>query len=180
MIDTIWTVGHSSRTLEEFLGLLAFASIEFLVDVRKLPGSRRYPHFDREPLTESLREVGVGYHHEPALGGRRSQRAVDSPNSAWRVASFNAFADHMESPEFANALDNLAAIARNQRVVIMCSEAVPWQCHRRLISDALLVRNWTVLNIMNSRRLDAHTLTDFARVDGIHITYPAEPLFPTE
>jgi uncharacterized protein (DUF488 family) len=175
---TIWTVGHSTRALDEFLALLAGASIGLVADVRRFPGSRRFPHFNTEPLAAELARSGVAYRHYPDLGGRRGWRAPGSPNNAWRVEAFNAFADHMATPEFLGALDDLAARARSTRAVVTCSEAVPWRCHRRLIADALAARGWSVLDIMAAGKVEPHRLTPFARVEGTRVTYPAQPLFP--
>ena len=174
---TLWTIGHSTRTLDEFLGLLAGSSIGLVADVRRFPGSKRHPHFNAEALAGSLKQAGIGYRHCPDLGGRRARRAEGSPNTAWRVDAFNAYADHMATPEFASALDDLIALAREIPAAIMCAEAVPWRCHRRLIADALIVRGCSVWNIIGSRKIDPHALTEFARVEGSTVTYPAEPLF---
>jgi uncharacterized protein (DUF488 family) len=178
MTSTIWTIGHSTRSLEEFLGLLAGSSIGLLADVRKLPGSRRFPHFNAEELAASLARAGIEYRHFGALGGRRQKRTPGSPNGAWRVEAFNAYADYMDTPEFTAALDELTAPAREKRTVIMCSEAVPWRCHRRLIADALIVRGWSVKDILSPGKVENHAMTPFARVDGLRVTYPSEPLFP--
>jgi uncharacterized protein (DUF488 family) len=177
---SIWTVGHSTRPLDEFLALLAGSTIGLVADIRKSPGSKRFPHFNAESLEPELARAGVAYRHYPGLGGRRGRRAAGSPNTAWRVEAFNAFADHMGTPEFLDALDDLTALAAGSRTVIMCSEAVPWRCHRRLIADALTVRGWQVLDIMAPGKVEPHRLTDFARVEGARITYPAEPLFSAE
>ena len=178
MADEIWTIGHSTRTIDDFLDLLEANSIATLADVRKMPGSTRYPHFNREALESSLGRAGIAYRHVPELGGRRSKRLQESPNGAWRVDAFNAFADYMSTGEFESALDTLMKGAREAKTAIMCSEAVPWRCHRRLIADALTVRGWIVRDIVGSGRAGSHVLTPFARVDGFRITYPAEPLFP--
>jgi uncharacterized protein (DUF488 family) len=178
MPGEIWTIGHSTRDLEPFLELLLGSSIHMVADVRRFPGSRRHPHFNREALAEALNRVGIGYRHFGSLGGRRNERAPGSPNTGWRVEAFNAFADFMATPEFAAELEALMAEAEQSRTVIMCSEAVPWRCHRRLISDALIVRDWTVWDIMGPKKLEKHDLTNFARVSEGRLTYPAEPLFP--
>lgn len=177
MAQEIWTVGHSNRDLESFLDLLAGSEIRRLADVRRFPGSRRHPHFNQEALESELRAVGIGYHHFPSLGGRRGRPAADSPNTGWRVEAFNAFADFMQTAEFASGLQSLVGIATADRTAIMCSEAVPWRCHRRLIADALIVRGWTVWDIMSPRKVDRHALTPFARVTDGQLTYPGEPLF---
>jgi uncharacterized protein (DUF488 family) len=174
MDRAIWTIGHSNRSLEEFVALLRASSIEVIADVRRFNGSRRHPQFGPEQFEPGLAREGIGYRHFPDLGGRRGRRGPDSPNTAWRVESFNAFADHMETPEFRTALDALVAESQARRVAIMCSEALPWRCHRRLIADALVVRGWTVWDIVGPRSVTPHHLTDFARVEGHHLTYPSE------
>jgi uncharacterized protein (DUF488 family) len=173
----IWTIGHSNRTAEEFLELLRGASIAVLADVRRFPGSKKHPQFGREALEASLHAAGIGYQHFPALGGRRSRSRTGSPNTAWRVEAFNAYADHMQTSEFQTALDGVMDVAEDKRTCIMCAEALPWQCHRRLISDALIVRGWTVQNIMSRGSTRPHTLTEFAHVDGAEVTYPGGTLF---
>lgn len=172
---TIWTVGHSNRTLEQFLAMLVESSIGAVADVRRFPGSRRQPQFERGALTQSLATAGIQYHHFPALGGRRTVRLPDTPNNGWRVESFNAYADHMQSSEFQSALTELEALASAARTAVMCAEAVPWRCHRRLIADALVANHWTVLDIYNSGRTKEHQLTEFALiVDGV-VIYPGLP-----
>ncbi len=177
MARTIWTIGHSNHPLERFLGLLEGVSIRALADVRRFPGSRRHPHFNADALAQSLAERGIAYHHIPAMGGRRSARLEGSPNTGWRVQAFNAFADHMTTREFLDALASLENTAAELPTAIMCSEAMPWQCHRRLIADALSVRGWSVLDIMAAGKTTPHKPTEFLRVDGTQLTYPAEPLF---
>ena len=180
MPHVIWTVGHSTRPIDDFLRLLTGSSIGLLVDVRKLPGSTRHPQFNREALEASLKEAGIAYRHAPEFGGRRGRRAPGSPNTAWKVDAFNAFADHMATPEFTAALDALTALAAETRTAIMCSEAVPWRCHRRLIADALIARGWEVFDIVGPGNSRPHALTEFARVESSRVTYPSEPLFGTE
>jgi len=174
---TIWTLGHSTRPIDELLKLLAVPEIQLLADVRRFPGSRRHPQFNQDALATSLADVGIEYRHVVDLGGRRSKRLPDSPNTGWRVEQFNAYADYMQSPEFLVALDDLMAAAREKRTAIMCSEALPHKCHRRLISDALIARGWQVRHLLSPKRIDDHQLTPFARVEGTEITYPAETLF---
>jgi uncharacterized protein (DUF488 family) len=175
--DIIWTVGHSTRPIEEFLKLLGAGGIKLLADVRRFPGSRRYPQFNQEALAASLAERGIEYRHFVDLGGRRTERLADSPNTGWRVKSFNAYADYMQSGEFLAALDALMAAARDKSTAIMCSEALPQKCHRRLIADALIARGWEVRHLLSPKRIDDHQLTPFARVSGTQLTYPAETLF---
>src|SRR5262245_39313690 len=134
----IWTLGHSTRPIDELLKLLAAAEIELLADVRRFPGSRRHPQFNQDALAASLADAGIEYRHFVDLGGRRSMRLPDSPNTAWRVEQFNAYADYMQSPEFVAALDEQMTVAQEKATAIMCSEALPHTCHPRLISDALV------------------------------------------
>lgn len=177
MASEIWTIGHSTRELEAFLAMLADNSVQLLADVRRFPGSRRHPQFGEQALSEALHARGIGYQHFGELGGRRSRRLPDSPNTAWRVEAFNAYADYMETAEFQDALAALMVQAEAKRTAIMCSEAVPWRCHRRLIADALTVRGWNVRDILGPHKVDTHRLTEFARVNGTTLSYPAEPLF---
>jgi|SRR5579885_3046898 uncharacterized protein (DUF488 family) len=177
MPRTIWTLGHSNHPMETFLALLEASSIRLVADVRRFPGSRRHPQFGREAFERHLGEAGIGYRHLPGLGGRRSARAPDSPNTGWRVEAFNAFADFMETGEFQAALAELQRLASAQRTAIVCAEALPWRCHRRLIADALIVRGWTVWDIMGAGKVEPHRLTDFARVVDGRLTYPDAPLF---
>jgi uncharacterized protein (DUF488 family) len=176
-LPAIWTVGHSTRPIEELLKLLAAAKIQLLADVRRFPGSRRHPQFGQEALAASLAEAGIEYRHFVDLGGRRSKRLPESPNTGWRVQQFNAYADYMQSAEFLSALEDLMAVARQKRTAIMCSEALPQRCHRRLISDALTARGWQVRHLLTPKRIEDHQFTPFARVEGTKLTYPAETLF---
>lgn len=169
----LWTIGHSTHSIDEFLRLLASQSIACLADVRRFPGSRKHPQFGQESLRQSLAGAGIEYVHFPALGGRRRGRLTDSPNGAWRVEAFNTYADYMLSVEFEQALVGLITLAAARRTVIMCAEALPWRCHRRLISDVLTARGWQVLHIMTSHRVDEHRLPEFARAQGGMVTYPA-------
>src|SRR5687768_9756444 len=130
----ILTIGHSTRSLSEFINALHSQQVEALADVRKLPGSRRYPHFDQAPLAAALHVEGISYQLFPGLGGRRKPRP-ESRNTAWRHPAFRGYADHMETPEFADAVKQLTALALERRTAIMCAEAVWWRCHRSLIAD---------------------------------------------
>lgn len=172
MTTVVYTIGHSNRSIEEFLDLLQQYEVELLVDVRQFPGSRRLPHFNRDNLQASLRQRGIGYRHCKRLGGRRKP-SPDSENTGWRVVGFQAYADYMQTGEFKDAVQGLIEIAGRERTVIMCSEAVWWRCHRRLIADALIVRGVTVKHILGSERADQHELTDFAKVEGAEIRYPS-------
>jgi len=165
------TIGHSTRTLEELLAILAAAEVTVLVDIRTVPRSRHNPQFNRDTLPAALHEAGIGYRHDPALGGLRRPRR-DSKNTAWRNVSFRGFADHMESAEFAAALAEVAALAEIERIVLMCAEAVPWRCHRTLVSDALVARGIEVRHLLGASREEPHELTPFARVADERVTYP--------
>lgn len=170
---TIWTIGHSNRGQEEFLALLDSECIEQIVDIRRFPGSRRQPQFASEALAHGLAQHRIAYRHLPELGGRRGRPASNSPNTGWRVAQFAAYADHMQTEEFTRGLEALMLIADTRRSAMMCSEAVPWRCHRRLVADALTVRGWEVRDIMAKNKTTLHTLTHFASVQGGVLTYPA-------
>ena len=159
---SVLTIGHSTRTLAELLALLAEFEATTLVDVRRFPGSRRYPHFGGPALARSLAEAGVGYAHEPDLGGRRDPSAA-SVNTAWRVAAFRGYADHMASPEFRAGLERVLALSKAGRPVIMCAEAVPWRCHRQLIADTLVSRGVAVRHILGPGQERAHELNPNAR-----------------
>ena len=167
------TVGHSNRPLEEFLALLRAHGVERLVDIRTIPRSRHNPQFNRESLPAALAAEGIAYAHRQGLGGLRRPRA-DSVNRGWRNAGFRGFADYMATAEFASELAALEDEMRETRTAIMCAEAVPWRCHRSLISDALVVGGKAVEHIMSKERRHLHKLTPFARVEGGRITYPAE------
>ena len=172
----LYTIGHSTRTLDELVQALREAGIHLLIDIRTIPRSRHTPQFNREALTRRLPRRGIRYKHLKALGGLRKPRA-DSTNTAWRNASFRGFADYMETPEFAQALDELRSLARDAGpAAFMCAEAVPWRCHRSLVADALTARGDTVLHIMGPGRVQPHALTSWARVHGRRVTYPGEPL----
>ncbi len=166
----VHTLGHSTLAPEDFLDLLRAHGLEVVADVRRFPASRRHPHFAREALAEALARAGLDYAWLPALGGRRRGRP-DSPHVAWRSASFRAYADHVETPEFRAGLEELLAIAGARRVAILCAEAVPWRCHRQLIADALLVRGVEVRHVLGARQSEPHRLTPFARLAGDRLVY---------
>jgi uncharacterized protein (DUF488 family) len=167
---TVWTVGHSTRSGEEFREILKAHGIEVLVDVRMFPGSRRYPQFNKPALSESLGESGIEYKHEPRLGGRRAPRA-DSHNTAWKNAQFRAYADHMETEEFRNAVEELLEVAGQRRVAVMCAEAVWWRCHRSLISDYLKAAGHMVIHIIDERKTAEHPFTSAARIVDGELSY---------
>jgi uncharacterized protein (DUF488 family) len=168
---TVFTIGHSNHSLERFLELLAMHEIATLADVRSFPGSRKWPHFGREMLTESLRRAGIEYRWMPELGGRRKSGQALSRHTAWTTAAFRAYADYTDTPEFAAGLETLASLARTKRTAYMCSEGLWWQCHRRLISDALLVRGFDVRHILPDGKIALHALPKFARVDDGRVIY---------
>jgi len=170
---TIFTVGHSTHPIEEFIALLKTCGIEQLVDVRTMPKSRHVPQFNSDALANALGEQGIGYVHLKALGGLRHAKK-DSVNTGWRNASFRGYADYMATDEFATGIDRLIELAKAKRTVIMCAEAVPWRCHRSLIGDALVVRGMGAADIMSATSIRPHKLTEFAKVDGQHITYPSD------
>jgi uncharacterized protein (DUF488 family) len=169
----IWTFGHSTRTIDEFLELLREQRIEALADVRRFPGSRRLPHFGREALQEALSGAAIAYQWMPELGGRRRPRP-DSRNRGWRNDSFRGSADYMETAEFAAALDTLIAAAASRRTAIMCAEALWWQCHRRLIADACVVRGHDVWHIRQPGAVEAHTLQPPAQIIGGELSYASD------
>jgi uncharacterized protein (DUF488 family) len=171
----IMSVGHSTRSLQEFLELLKSHGVKRLVDVRTMPRSRRNPQFNREILPGTLEAAGIGYSHLPELGGLRHPRP-DSRNTAWRNASFRGYADYMQTSEFAAGLRRLLDLAHKEQVAIMCAEAVPWRCHRSLIADALLARHVRVEHIMSATRRQSHEITPWARVEGELVTYPSGAL----
>jgi uncharacterized protein (DUF488 family) len=168
-----WTIGHSTRSIDEFLAALAAQRISLVVDVRKLPGSRKYPQFNQEELARSLAAAGIGYEWWPELGGRR-KGDPESHNTAWRNASFRAYADYMETPEFAAAIERLVERAKSERIAYLCSEAVWWRCHRGLISDYLKVRGHEVRHIQDEKRTEEHPYTSAARVVNGELSYRGE------
>jgi uncharacterized protein (DUF488 family) len=170
---TVWTVGHSTHSLDVFVELLRVSEIALLIDVRTAPGSRRHPHFSADALEASLPERGIAYRRCQALGGWR-RRVADSPNGGWRNESFRGYADYAMSNEFAGALTELRGVASEQRTVMMCAEALWWRCHRRLIADRLVVNGDTVCHIGSDGHAHTHRLTAFAAVDAAGgVTYPA-------
>lgn len=171
MKPLILTVGHSNRSIADFIALLKSHGVKRLVDVRTIPKSRHNPQFNRDSLAASVRRAHIAYTHLAKLGGLRHARA-DSANTGWNNSSFRGFADYMQTSEFAAALARLEKLARTKQCAIMCAEAVPWRCHRSLIADALTVRRHAVRHIMTPTRANLHKLTPFARVRGKRITYP--------
>lgn len=169
---TLWTVGHSNRSLEEFMQILNSADIQVLADVRRFPNSRSNPQFNHEALKISVAAVGIGYEPFPELGGRRRVQP-DSPNDAWRNASFRGYADYMSTPEFQQGMARLLGVARQQRVAIMCSEAVWWRCHRALIADQLKVTGNRVIHLLSATKQQEHPYSSAATVAGGRLSYAA-------
>ncbi len=167
----VYTIGHSTHELGEFIDVLKNFKIELVIDVRTIPRSRHNPQFNKDSLPKNLDLAGIGYVHMPGLGGLRHTQ-VDSVNRGWRNSSFRGYADYMQTASFEENLNELIAIVNKERSVIMCAESLPWRCHRSLISDALLVRRINVTHIMGAEKSIQHTLTSFAKVDGLRITYP--------
>lgn len=170
MLSTVWTIGHSTRPLGDFLDLLSHYRMEAIADVRRFPGSKRHPEYAQDELRASLARNAIHYAWLPALGGRRRPRA-DSPNTVWRNASFRGYADHMESAEFAAGMDELLALCSESRTAVMCAEAVWWRCHRALISDALSVAGVEVLHILDARKAVRHPFTAPARIVNGWLSY---------
>jgi len=168
---TIYTIGHSTRSFEELVEILRAHRVSAVADVRTIPKSRRHPQFADTFLTTELPKNGIQYLPFKPLGGLR-KTSKDSPNTGWRNASFRGYADYMQTPAFEQALEELEEAAKQQPTTTMCAEAVPWRCHRSLISDALLVRGWQVMDIMAINKATPHKLTPFAKVKGKRITYP--------
>ncbi|HEY1683518.1 MAG TPA: HVA1 family protein [Tepidisphaeraceae bacterium] len=173
---TIWTIGHSTRSIEEFLDLLRANQIEILVDVRHFPGSRRYPHFNKPELANYLTQAGIRYEHLVELGGRRPARK-DSHNLIWQNASFRGYADYMETQPFRDGIDRLLQIARSGRTAIMCSEAVWWRCHRSMIADYLKSHGIRVLHILSLQKVEEHPYTSAARIVNGKLSYESPTLF---
>jgi uncharacterized protein (DUF488 family) len=170
LLTSIWTIGHSTRTADEFSEILLAHEIGALVDVRSFPGSRRYPHFNRPELSRSLKSIGIHYSHNPQLGGRRRPSPI-SKNTAWKNASFRAYADHMESEEFQQGIKDLLEIVRSNRTAIMCAEALWWRCHRSLIADHLKATGFTVIHIVDAKKTELHPYTSAARIVEGRLSY---------
>jgi uncharacterized protein (DUF488 family) len=171
MNEAIYTIGHSTHSIDEFIRILDAFEIELVVDVRTIPKSRHNPQFNEEELREELHKHVIEYVRLEGLGGLRLTTKT-SQNTAWKNASFRGYADYMQTPEFAGAVSELIELAKGKRIAIMCAEAVPWRCHRSLIGDALLVRKIKVEDIFTEKTSKPHRLTPWAKVDGTSITYP--------
>ena len=168
----VCTIGHSNRSIEDFIGLLWLNEVAKVIDVRTIPRSRHNPQFNLDALPASLALAGIDYIHMPGLGGLRHVH-LDSPNMGWHKASFRGYADYMQTAEFSENVDQVVKLARTQRCALMCAEAVPWRCHRCMIADALLIRGVRVEDIVGSYGRKPHILTSFAHVEGLHLTYPS-------
>ena len=171
----VCTIGHSNRSIEDFIGLLWSNEVASVIDVRTIPRSRHNPQFNLDALPVSLAAAGIEYSHMPGLGGLRQARA-DSPNSGWHNASFRGYADYMQTAAFADGVDHVVALARTRRCALMCAEVVPWRCHRSMIADALVVRGVRVEDIFGAHRRKPHALTSFAQVEGLKVMYPPSAL----
>jgi uncharacterized protein (DUF488 family) len=171
--STVFTIGHSTRTLDEFVELLRANGVTRVMDIRTVPRSRHNPQFNREELGPALKKSGIAYVHLKKLGGLRRAQA-DSPNVGWHNASFRGFADYMQTEEFEAGLERAIKLARTKPSALMCAEAVPWRCHRSLVGDALVIRGYEVLDIVSSSPPKPHKLTPFARVRRMKITYPTD------
>jgi len=169
-VSELLTIGHSNRSLEDFLSLLAGHRVARLVDIRRFPASRRHPHFGKDALAPTLASAGIDYVWMEDLGGRRPRRP-GSPHTAWRVEAFAGYADYMETPPFAEAAARLLVLAAETRTAIMCAEALPESCHRRLVADWATVRGVSVAHILGRAALRPHSLPDFARVEEDRIIY---------
>lgn len=168
----IWTIGHSTRSIDKFIAALSAHGVNLVADVRLLPGSKRYPHFNNDALEQSLGAHGIGYEHFRDLGGRRKARP-DSHNRAWRNDAFRGYADYMETPAFAEAIARLLALASEQHVAIMCAEAVWWRCHRGLVSDFVKARGVEVIHIIDAKTTEPHPWTSAAHVIDGQLSYLA-------
>lgn len=168
---TVFTIGHSTRTLEEFTDLLKLYGVYLVVDVRTVPHSRHNPQFNKENLPNALKPIGIKYIHMPEIGGLRRPKR-DSINLAWKNSGFRGYADFMQKKEFTDNLLKLIALTRENCLAIMCAEALPWGCHRNLLSDALVVRHVKVMHILNANSSVSHQLNESAHVDGYRVTYP--------
>jgi uncharacterized protein (DUF488 family) len=168
--NTIYTIGHSTHSLDDFLAMLKSFNIKIIADIRRFPGSRKFPHFNKESLELSLQEAGIEYIHMLALGGRRKAKK-DSKNTVWNNVSFKGYADYMETEEFQNALEKLEHIALQKPTAYMCSEAVWWRCHRSMVSDYLKAKRWKVFHIMAKEKAQEHKYTAPAKIIDDKVFY---------
>jgi len=167
----IFTIGHSTHPIEEFLALLSQHEITLMADVRSYPSSRKWPQFNQEELQCAVERAGIEYRWFKPLGGRRHSKDATSPHTAWQIPAFRSYADYADGGDFCAGLEELIALAGHERAAYMCSEGLWWRCHRRIISDHLVVRGWTVMHIMPTGKLTEHSLPDFARVENDRLMY---------
>lgn len=173
---SLYTIGHSTHTTREFMKMLKAQGIELLVDIRHYPGSRYCPQFGKARLRRNLERNKISYAHLVSLGGRRRPDKESDLNAAWRSAQFRGYADYMQTEEFDDALAELMKMAETKKTAIMCSEAVPWRCHRSMVSDALIAKGWQVLDIYTEKNVKVHAFSSFGRVRKGHVIYPVEAL----
>jgi uncharacterized protein (DUF488 family) len=173
LVNTVYTIGHSTRTIDDFIKLIKAYRIEMIVDVRTIAGSEYNPQYNEESLKNSLGKYNISYMRMKGLGGLR-HTTKESINTAWKNLSFRGYADYMQKPEFTQDIDQLIKLVKEKYVAIMCAEAVPWRCHRSLIGDALVIRDMRVIDIINEKNNNPHKITPFAQVKGQTITYPEE------
>lgn len=171
-VELIYTIGHSNRTSEEFIHILKTYGVDLLIDIRHYPGSRHCPQFGKSTLKKTLLKNKIDYVHIESLGGRRRMDKTSLVNAGWRSPQFRGYADYMQTREFQKGLKELMSLARKNHAAIMCSEAVPWRCHRSMVADALLVNGFIVFDLIAENSLRPHELTSFAHVEGKEITYP--------
>ena len=167
----IFTIGHSTHPIEDFLALLSQHEIKLLADVRSYPSSKRWPHFNQEELSRAVERTGIEYRWCKSLGGRRHSKDASSPHTAWQIPAFRSYADYADGDDFRAGLGDLIAFANQKRTAYMCSEGLWWRCHRRIISDHLVVRGWTVMHIMPTGKITEHALPDFARLENNRLLY---------
>lgn len=172
-VDIVYTIGHSTRTIKDFIELIKTYGIEVVVDVRTIAGSRHNPQYNEESLDKSLSKHNISYMRMKGLGGLR-HTTKDSLNKAWKNSSFRGYADYMQTPEFAESIKELVRLAEEKQIAVMCAEAVPWRCHRSLIGDALVIRDMKVIDIIDDKNISTHKITPFAQVKGQTITYPED------
>ena len=169
---SVLTIGHSTRSIGQFIRLLAAHRVDRLIDIRTIPRSRHTPQFSRDALSAALRRAGIRYTHMAGLGGLRHPQP-DSVNTGWRNSGFRGYADYMQTATFGRSLERCIDLSKNEQIVLMCAEGVPWRCHRSLVADALLVRGVAVSEITSGIRIQPHSLTPWADVEGVRITYPS-------
>jgi uncharacterized protein (DUF488 family) len=167
----VFTIGHSTHPIEDFFALLSQQEIKLLADVRSYPSSKRWPQFNQEELQRTVERAGIEYRWFKSLGGRRHSKNVASPHTAWQIPAFRSYADYADGDDFSAGLDELIALAVHKRTAYMCSEGLWWRCHRRIISDHLVVQGWTVMHIMPTGKLTEHALPDFAHVEYDRLIY---------